>query len=200
MAPTSSIEAPAAAFDAAQRTILLGTARASIEFGLAHGRPLNVHPAEYPEPLKALLASFVTLHEGGQLRGCIGHLEAYQPLIVDVAENAYAAAFRDPRFPPLEARELPALQIHVSVLSEPAPLNFTSEADLVAQLRPGVDGLILQDGRHRGTFLPSVWESLADPGDFLTHLKIKAGLAPNHWSDTLQVARYTTESFGSAEA
>jgi AmmeMemoRadiSam system protein A len=199
MAPTCSTESPRTVLDAAQRRILLDTARASIAFGLAHGRPLNVHPAEYPAPLKALLASFVTLHEAGQLRGCIGHLEAHQPLIVDVAENAYAAAFRDPRFPPLQAQELPAVQIHVSVLGEPQPLAFASEADLLAQLRPGVDGLILQDGRHRGTFLPSVWETLADPGEFLTHLKIKAGLAPNHWSDTLQVARYTTESFGTED-
>lgn len=196
MAPTCSTDSGQMTLSGSQRTTLLQTARASIRHGLAHQQPLAVHPAEFAAGLKALRASFVTLHIAARLRGCIGHLEAFQPLIVDVAENAYAAAFRDPRFSPLAAREEPLLTIHIAVLSPPEPLVFGWEEDLLAQLRPGVDGLILADGRHRGTFLPSVWESLANPGEFLTHLKIKAGLAPNHWSDTLTVARYTAESFG----
>ena len=180
------------------RRQLLKTAWKSIRYGLTAGRALTVDPAEYPALLQALRASFVTLDAHGELRGCIGHLEATQPLIVDVAENAFAAAFRDPRFAPVTADEVDALTLHVSVLSTPQPLTVTGEDDLLTQLRPGVDGLILRDGRHRGTFLPSVWESLPQPRDFLTQLKIKAGLAPDQWSDAIEVARYTTESFGDA--
>lgn len=180
----------------AHRATLLHVARRSIEHGLEHGRPLLVTPAEYPQPLKAIRASFVTLRRSGELRGCIGHLQAVQPLVVDVAENAYAAAFRDTRFFPLSRAEWPEVKVHISVLSEPRPMTFVDEADLARQLNPGQDGLILSDGPNRGTFLPSVWESLPDAQDFLSHLKLKAGLAANHWSDTLQVARYRTESFG----
>ena len=200
MAPTCSTDTGPATLTGAERITLLETARASIRCGLAQGHPLAVTPAEFGAALKAMRASFVTLNRTGQLRGCIGHLEAYQPLIVDVAENAFAAAFRDPRFPPLTAAEYADLEVHVSVLSLPEPLTYATEAQLLAQLRPGSDGLILQEGRHRGTFLPSVWESLPEPGEFLTQLKMKAGLAPNHWSDTLRVSRYTTESFGDGEA
>ncbi len=178
------------------RRLLLDLARRSIAHGLDQGGPLPIDPADYPEPLCARLAAFVTLNLGGKLRGCIGHLEAVEPLVRDVADNAYAAAFRDPRFAPLAHRELPDLEIHISVLTPPEPMSFTSEADLLAQIRPGIDGLILTDGQARGTFLPSVWESLPKARDFLNQLKRKAGLPTNHWSDRVQVARYTTESFG----
>ena len=133
------------------------------------------------------------------LRGCIGHLEAVQPLVVDVAENAFAAAFRDPRFPALTAREWPDVEVHLSILTPAQPITFVDEPDLLAQLRPGEDGLILEDGPNRGTFLPSVWESLPDAGQFLTQLKRKAGLAANHWSEQLRIYRYGTESFGDAD-
>jgi AmmeMemoRadiSam system protein A len=119
-------------------------------------------------------------------------------LIVDVAENAFSAAFRDPRFTPVGPNELDDLTVHISVLSKPEPITFANEDELLQQLRPGIDGLILRDGRNRGTFLPSVWESLPQPGEFLTHLKTKAGLPPNHWSDAIEVERYTTESFSDA--
>jgi uncharacterized protein len=178
------------------RATLLDLARRSMAHGLDLGTPSPVDPADYPESLQARRAAFVTLHLHGELRGCIGHLEAVQPLVRDVAENAYAAAFRDPRFPPLSRQELPALAVHISVLTPPEPMTFASEADLLAQIRPGIDGLILTEGRARGTFLPSVWESLAEPRDFLNHLKRKAGLPANHWSDWVRVERYTTESFG----
>ena len=141
-------------------------------------------------------ASFVTLHRQGELRGCIGHLEGVQPLVVDVAENAFAAAFRDPRFPPLAEPELAGLALHISVLTPATELEFESEQDLVAQLRPGIDGLILQEGAARGTFLPSVWESLPDPHQFLAQLKRKAGLPSDHWSERIRVFRYETEAFG----
>jgi AmmeMemoRadiSam system protein A len=190
----SSIDPPR--FGPQERATLLDLARRSIAHGLDHRRPLKVDPTHYRSPLADRLAAFVTLNRAGQLRGCIGHLEAMQPLIRDVADNAYAAAFEDPRFPPLTRAELIGLDVHISVLSPPEPMTFTSEADLLAQIRPGIDGLILSDGHARGTFLPSVWESLPDPRDFLSHLKRKAGLPADHWSDRVRVARYTTESFG----
>jgi len=128
------------------------------------------------------------------LRGCIGTLEPQWALVLDVAKNARAAAFEDPRFPALTWPEFDRLEAHVSVLSMPEPMQFESEEDLLAQLRPGVDGLILEESFYRGTFLPAVWESLAEPQEFLRHLKQKAGLHPDYWSDTIKVQRYTTES------
>lgn len=175
---------------------LLDLAEASIRHGLDHGRPLSPAPDAYPAIPAQAGASFVTLHRHGELRGCIGSLEAHQPLLEDVAHNAFAAAFSDPRFPPLKESEMSDLEIHISLLSPARPMAFQSETDLLQQLRPGVDGLVLEEGRHRGTFLPSVWEQLPAPELFLRHLKQKAGLPPDYWSDTLQVSRYTTESFG----
>jgi AmmeMemoRadiSam system protein A len=177
------------------RALLLDTARGSIEYGLSHGLALPVAPDEHP-PLDASGASFVTLHRDGELRGCIGSLEAYRPLLLDVTENAFAAAFRDPRFAPLKRTELEALSVDISVLSQPETVAFTSRAELLDLMRPGIDGLILQEGGKRGTFLPSVWKSLPDKDDFLRHLALKAGLPPAHWSDSIRVWRYTTESFG----
>ncbi len=181
------------------RRILLQVARDSIAHGLRTGRPLAVDPADFDPELQERRASFVTLNRHGRLRGCIGHLEAIQPLVADVAENAFNAAFRDPRFPPLTAGEFDDLEVHISVLSPPEPLAFDSEADLLEKIRPGVDGLILEEGPYRGTFLPSVWEQLPERGQFLAQLKMKAGLPPDYWSDTLKVYRYTTESFSEKE-
>lgn len=178
------------------RQTLRQVAAESIQCGLANRRATAPDPAAYPEPLRPLRATFVTLERYEQLRGCIGTLEAVRPLVQDVAANAYAAAFSDPRFPPLLGEELDGLTLHISILSPPEPMAFTGEADLIGQLRPGVDGLILSDGRRRGTFLPSVWESLPQPEQFLAHLKVKAGLPVDYWSDTLRVERYSTESFG----
>jgi len=120
-------------------------------------------------------------------------LEARRPLAEDVVQNAFAAAFGDPRFPPVTEPEVDKLDIHISVLSPLEEMHFASEADLLRQIRPGIDGLVLEDGPYRGTFLPAVWESLPDKRDFLRHLKIKAGLPPDYWSNTLRVWRYTTE-------
>jgi AmmeMemoRadiSam system protein A len=192
----SSTEGPVETLGPAERRALLDLARASIRHGLASRRPLAIDPLDYPAALREPRAVFVTLNREGQLRGCIGHLQACQALALDVAENAWAAAFRDPRFPPLAADELADLEVHISVLSPPEPLAVASQAELLARVRPGVDGLILEDDGHRGTFLPAVWESLPRPADFLRHLKIKAGLPPDYWSDALRVARYTAEAFG----
>ncbi len=178
------------------RRQLIDLALASIRHGLDAGHALRVTLDDYPEPLRAQRATFVTLNRHGELRGCIGHLEPIQALVADVAENAFAAAFRDPRFPPLESPELAGLALHISILTPAEPMVFDSEADLLRQIRPGVDGLILQEGYHRGTFLPSVWESLPEPQAFLNHLKLKAGLPQGYWSDHIRVARYETESFG----
>jgi AmmeMemoRadiSam system protein A len=181
-------------FTDSQQKQLLSTARESIQQGIERGQPLTVEP----EPGTVFAtpgACFVTLKTDNQLRGCIGSLEAYRPLIVDVAENAYAAAFQDPRFAPLTRPELDRLNLSLSILSPAESMAFDSQEDLVGQLRPGVDGLILQAGAQRGTFLPSVWESLPQASTFLNHLKLKAGLAEDYWSDSVQVWRYTTDSF-----
>ena len=148
-----------------------------------------------PAELLEERATFVTLTLGGQLRGCIGMLEACRPLAEDIAANACAAAFEDPRFPPLTKTEFKKLDIHISVLSPPEELTFSSEEEALNQIRPGIDGLILQDGYHRGTFLPSVWEELPEKEEFWAHLKRKAGLPIDYWSDTVRVFRYTTEYF-----
>lgn len=181
------------------RATLLEVARASIRHGLRHGRALEIDPADYPETLRPPRATFVTLEIGGRLRGCIGTLVAHQPLVRDVAIHAHAAAFEDPRFPELRPDELPQLDLHISVLSPPESLRFDSEEGLLAQLRPGMDGLILHFRNYHATFLPAVWESLPDPYVFLAQLKQKAGLPLDFWSPELRAERYTTEYFGAAD-
>jgi len=136
-------------------------------------------------------ATFVTLTQEGHLRGCIGSLQAWRPLHEDVQANAVAAGLRDPRFAPLTAPELPRTRVEVSLLSTPAHFGVTDEADALAQLRPGIDGVILECGRHRSTFLPQVWEQLPEPRAFLQQLKHKAGLPPTFWAPELRLQRYT---------
>ena len=182
--------------DPADKSVLLDIARHSIEYGLQHGRQFVPEVRDFSEKLQEPAASFVTLKIHGQLRGCIGSLEARQPLVMDVAENAYAAAFRDPRFPPVSESEFSELEYHISLLTPSEPLQFRDEADLISQLRPNIDGLVLEDGRHRGTFLPAVWESLPDRKQFLQQLKLKAGLPPDYWSGTIKASRYTVEDVG----
>jgi AmmeMemoRadiSam system protein A len=143
-------------------------------------------------------ATFVTLTQDGQLRGCIGSLEAYRPLATDVTENAVAAAFRDPRFLPLEPADWPRTRAEVSLLTPAEALLFTDEADALSRLRPGIDGLILTHGRQRATFLPQVWESLPEPRHFMAQLKLKAGLPADFWDDAVTLARYGVEKWKSA--
>ncbi len=177
---------------------LLRVALTSVIYGLKGDQPFKADPAKYPPALGLNVASFVTLKLGGQLRGCIGTVQAAKPLVVDVADNAFNAAFKDLRFKPLTEAELEPLDIDISLLSPSAPMTIAGEADLLAQLRSGTDGLIISDGQHRSLFLPSVWETLPEPTDFLGQLKIKAGLAADHWSDNFRAARFTTcsTSFG----
>lgn len=176
-----------------ERATLRTLARASIQAGLA-GERLAVEIDTHTPALRAPGATFVTLHVERELRGCIGTLEARDPLVLDVVTNAYSAAYRDPRFPGLTRVEFERLDLHISILSPPEPLAVESEEDLLAQLRPGIDGLILAEGQRRGTFLPAVWDALPEPRLFVQHLKQKAGLPSDYWSATLAVARYTTES------
>ncbi len=148
------------------------------------------HPA-----LSQPAATFVTLLKNQQLRGCIGSLEAHRSLATDVSENAYAAAFRDPRFAPLNEDELAQTRIEVSLLRPAEALEFSDEADAIRQLCPGVDGLILTHGTRRATFLPQVWESLPDPQYFMEQLKLKAGLAADYWDEKITLARYGVQKW-----
>jgi AmmeMemoRadiSam system protein A len=172
---------------------LLNLAKRSIQHGLQTGQSLQLDLADYPDELTDKRATFVTLQIHDQLRGCIGMLEAIRPLVVDISENAFSAAFKDPRFPPLSRKEYDLLDIHISLLTPPELVFFESEQDLISQLRPHIDGLILEEGFRRGTFLPSVWEQLPKPDIYLRYLKQKAGLTPDYWSDTIKVYRYQTE-------
>lgn len=185
-----------AMLDAARRRDLLQHAVAAIEGGLAGHRPGPVARATLPPELATWRASFVTLERAGNLRGCIGSLLAGGALADDVARNAWNAAFADPRFAPLPRDEMPGLEIHVSVLTPPVPFPVADETELLARLRPGIDGLILADGQRRATFLPAVWQDLPEPRGFVAALRRKAGLPAGHWSDSLRVERYTAESFG----
>ena len=178
-----------------ERILLRKLAHEAVKYGLQQGGYLPIDTARYPRPLREPGASFITLKKNGELRGCIGSLEAHRPLVEDIVHNAYAAAFSDPRFSPVPEKELSQLEFHLSVLTPAEPMQFSSEADLLRQIQPGIDGLVLEEDRQRGTFLPAVWESLPDATQFLQHLKLKAGLPADYWSDTLKVSRYTTESF-----
>lgn len=186
---------PSIKLSAQDQQTCLRIARESISHGLQTGAALQVNTDDYADALQQHLACFVTLHKHGQLRGCIGALEAYQPLINDVAEHAFAAAFQDPRFPALEKNEFEQLAIEISVLGKPEPIEFKDQSDLLKQIRPGIDGLILEYEFNRGTFLPSVWEQLPDKNDFIAHLKMKAGLDRNWWNDDVKISRYETFQF-----
>ncbi|MDD5612714.1 MAG: AmmeMemoRadiSam system protein A, partial [Gallionella sp.] len=171
-----------------QGRLLLAIARDAIAqaLGVAHTAP-NVEADWLAEPG----ACFVTLTQQGELRGCIGSLQAHRSLLADVRHNALAAALPDPRFAPLGAAELARTRIEVSLLSASQPMQFTDEADALAQLRPGVDGVVFEFGYHRSTFLPQVWEQLPQPRQFMAQLKRKAGLPADFWSDQVTLSRYT---------
>jgi AmmeMemoRadiSam system protein A len=188
---------PVARLPPAARQTLLSLARRSIESMLHEAAPASL--AWTPDPvLDAPGASFVTLRErvSNELRGCCGSLDARHPLAEDVWRNARASAFADPRFPPLTRGEWPHIHLHISVLTPPTPFFVSDEAELLTVLRPGIDGLVLQYGPHRATFLPAVWEQLPAPREFIRHLRAKAGLRPDFWSPQIQWFRYTVEAFG----
>ncbi len=188
------MSSPEAAHAARRDALLLDVARRSIECGARTGEGLAVDPGAFPEALREPRATFVTLHLGGELRGCVGALEARAPLVVDVAKSAFGAAFRDSRFAPVRGEDVAGLDIHIAILSPLERIAVASEAALLAALRPGVDGVVLRDGTCQGTFLPAVWERLPEPRRFVEELKRKAGLRPDHWSKTVEVSRYSVES------
>ena len=166
---------------------LLAIARSAIAQAL--GKPAAAVPEDDPT-LQRTGACFVTLTQQGRLRGCIGSLQASRSLLADVKANAVAAALHDPRFPALSVSEMDRTEIEVSLLSPLQPVGFTSESHALAQLRPGVDGVVLEYGRHRSTFLPQVWEQLPNASEFIAHLKAKAGLPTDFWAHDLKLQRY----------
>lgn len=179
-----------------EKDILRSLAKETLKYALDHnGKMPGVSLADYPDSLAQKGASFVTLEKNGELRGCIGSLEARYPLVEDVARNTVAAAFSDPRFHPVQSSEFDDIQIAISVLSPAQAMSVNDQEDLLEQVRPGIDGLILQDGYNRATFLPSVWQHLPQKHLFLSHLKQKAGLPENYWSNSIKFWRYTTEYF-----
>jgi len=172
-------------------SILLPIARGAIAAALGHAFKADEGVAW----LQQRRACFVTLTQDRQLRGCIGTLQPHRTLLEDVKANARAAALRDPRFAPLTAGELNRIKIEVSVLSPLQTLHFSCEADALAQLQPGIDGVMFEFGRYRSTFLPQVWEQLPVAAEFIAELKQKAGLVPDFWAEEIRISRYTVRKF-----
>jgi AmmeMemoRadiSam system protein A len=181
-------------FTSVQRTQMLAMARSAITAILNAERPDVPSVDDLPDWLKPLRACFVTLESHKRLRGCIGSLDAHRPLGQDIILNAVSAVTRDHRFAPLQPGD--PVRISLSVLSPLTPLPVSSETELLAVLQPGRDGVVLQAGEHRATFLPVVWQSLSTPEAFISELKRKAGLPSDYWSDNVRIWRYHTDSFG----
>lgn len=181
---------------AAEHEALLQIAQRAISRRVRGESVPTLRLTTFSHRLQATGASFVTLTLAGRLRGCIGSLAGYRPLAQDVQANAIAAAFRDPRFPPLRASEFPRLTLEISVLSTPQPLAYDGPQELIAKLRPGIDGVVLKRGMRRATFLPQVWEQLSEPREFLTHLCAKAGLPHDAWRQPeIEISTYQVEKF-----
>jgi AmmeMemoRadiSam system protein A len=181
---------------AEEKQTLLHLARAALERGVRGQELPRPDPKSLTPHLEAPGASFITLTIAGDLRGCIGALEAYQPLVQDVREHALAAALEDPRFPPVTAGELDQIEIEISRLTPPQNLEYRDAEDLLRHLRPDVDGVILRDGRQRATFLPQVWEKIPDKAQFLDALCSKMGTARDTWRHKhLEVLTYQVEEF-----
>lgn len=179
------------------RQEVLGIARQALASRGRRGKAPSVQLSSFAQPLQTIGASFVTLTDAGRLRGCIGSLQPHRALVEDIVINSGKAGFEDPRFDPMTESEIDRAEIEIALLTRPAPMRFESEADLLEQLIPGEDGLILQANGRRGTFLPKVWTSLPDRRRFLCGLKQKAGLEETYWADDIKVWRYKTESFSS---
>jgi AmmeMemoRadiSam system protein A len=180
-----------------QGDTLLAVAKDAIKHGLAHSTKPSTKANSFPAPLRKIGASFVTLYQGDTLRGCVGTSNAHRPLVVDVAANAYAAAFSDSRFSRLEHREFSGLAFQVSLLTEPCPLAFEDEPSLLSQLRPHIDGVVLDCDGKQALFLPQVWEKLPDAKEFIDQLKLKAGCNTDFWSPSVKAWRFETRSTSS---
>ena len=181
--------------DLGHRKVLLDVAAHAIRTTLTIGRVRLPDPQEHPADLREPGATFVTLERAGELLGCVGTLHPVRPLVVDVAHNAVAAAFTDPRVPPIDADDYRHMSIKISVLSAHEALTAASYVDVVDNVRPHTDGLVVHCGRHRATLLPSVWPKVRDAANFCEHLWRKAGLVPGTWPHGTHVSRYTTEEF-----
>ncbi len=178
------------------RKRLLELAREAMTDAVTGKRKKDIDISSISDPLRQIGASFVTLTIEGDLRGCIGTLEAYQPLYRDVQDHAIQAALEDYRFPPVTAEEIPLISIEISRLTSPVPLPYKKPEELPGLLKPHVDGVILKDGFHRATFLPQVWQQLPEPPIFLSHLCQKMGAAPDLWKrKVLEVSIYHVEEF-----
>lgn len=179
-----------------EQQLLLRLAREALERGVRGETLPPLDPSSLTPRLQEPGATFITLTRDGELRGCIGTLEPYQPLAEDVREHAVAAALEDPRFPPVRENELDRIQIEVSRLTRPVPLEYRDADDLLSKLRPHVDGVILRDGPRRSTFLPQVWEKIPDPAEFLENLCYKMGADPHLWRKKHpEVLVYQVEEF-----
>ena len=179
-----------------EKQTLLRLARQALELGVRGEKLPPLDWSLFSPRLKEEGASFVTLTVNGDLRGCIGALEARQPLAEDVREHAIEAALQDYRFRPVQTAELGRIRIEVSWLTAPVRLDYASPEDLLKKLRPHVDGVILRDGSRRATFLPQVWEKLPDPADFLDNLCYKMGASPDLWRRKhIDVSIYQVEEF-----
>lgn len=178
------------------RKRLLELAREAMTDAVTGKRKKDIDISSISDPLRQIGASFVTLTIEGELRGCIGTLEAYQPLYRDVQDHAIQSALEDYRFPPVTAEEIPLISIEISRLTSPVPLPYKKPEELPGLLKPHVDGVILKDGFHRATFLPQVWQQLPEPPIFLSHLCQKMGAAPDLWKrKVLEVSIYHVEEF-----
>lgn len=177
------------------RKVLLAVARRAIEEGVERQQRPVLELEQYSEVLRRPAASFVTLYLEGKLAGCIGSLEATRPLVEDVAENAYSAAFSDYRFAGIGKNDLQQLSLEIALLSPLQRVEVVSEAELQRQLTVNKHGLLIEMSVHRATFLPKVWKTLPDKKDFLEQLKLKAGLSRDFWSDKIECYLYTAESF-----
>ncbi len=179
-----------------EQKTLLRLAREAMEHGVRGNAYPSLDTAALPPSLREEGSSFVTLTRHGELRGCIGSLEPHQSLAEDVREHAVAAALNDPRFPPVSEQELDSIQIEVSRLTRPVPLEYADAHDLLSKLCPHTDGVVMRDGFHRATFLPQVWEKIPDPAEFLSNLCYKMGAHPDLWRHKhLDIFTYRVEEF-----
>ena len=178
---------------------LLRVAAQSIVTGFERGRPLRLRESRYPEELREKGATFVNIYYNGALRGSSGSTEATRSILEDIAENAYAAAFSDFRFVPLDEDEMKQAEISISFFTRPDPIPFEDEEDLLEKITPQLDGLILKERSNRALFLPQIWKTFSSPKEFLIHLKQNAGLSANYWSPTVKVYRFNVIDINSGD-
>ncbi len=183
----------------ANQESLLRVAAQSIVTGFERGRPLRLRETRYPEELRQKGATFVNIYYDGVLRGSAGSGEPTRSILKDIAENAYAAAFSDFRFIPLNEEEIKKAEITISVLTRPMPIRFENEKELLAKIKPKQDGLILRERSNKALFLPQVWETFSSPEEFLGYLKQKAGLPMDYWSPTVKVYRFDVIDINSGD-